>query len=282
MKYRTALAPTDFSPGSVAVIQLASGLAALGVKHVIAVNAFDAGSLESPVARAALKDAGRQLKETLAKVDHGDVELTGHVIEGPPARTVLAAAKDYKADLIVLGSTGKRPVAELLLGSLSEQVTRESDLPVLWVRFPVITELNTPEIDRKAKRLSDVVVHPTDFSECSGRALDAILDAEPHRVILAHAVDDAGMHPTEAEARVAEAARRLETIQRRLARCGLKASTRVGRGDPAKVLLGIVKGEKATMMVLGSRGKGLVTESILGSVSAQLLRQATVPVMVIH
>jgi nucleotide-binding universal stress UspA family protein len=49
---------------------------------------------------------------------------------------VVAEAAKWNADLIVLGTHGRRGVSRLLLGSGAEQVLRLSPLPVLIVRDP--------------------------------------------------------------------------------------------------------------------------------------------------
>lgn len=47
---------------------------------------------------------------------------------------ILQEAKEWKADLIVLGSHGRTGAERLLLGSDAEQVARHTDVPVLLVR----------------------------------------------------------------------------------------------------------------------------------------------------
>ena len=55
------------------------------------------------------------------------------VRNGPPARTIVAFAKDKGADLIVLGSRGVGDLDGFLLGSVSHKVTSLSDCPVMVV-----------------------------------------------------------------------------------------------------------------------------------------------------
>ena len=47
---------------------------------------------------------------------------------------ILQEAKEWKADLIVLGTHGRTGAERLLLGSDAEQVARHTDVPVLLVR----------------------------------------------------------------------------------------------------------------------------------------------------
>ena len=53
---------------------------------------------------------------------------------GKPAAEIVKAAKDWPADLIVIGSHGRGGVQRLLLGSVAEAVMRHAACPVLVVR----------------------------------------------------------------------------------------------------------------------------------------------------
>ena len=53
---------------------------------------------------------------------------------GKPATEIVKAAKDWPADLIVIGSHGRGGVERLLLGSVAEGVMRHAACPVLVVR----------------------------------------------------------------------------------------------------------------------------------------------------
>lgn len=47
---------------------------------------------------------------------------------------ILAAATDVDANVIALGTHGRRGVAHAIMGSVAERVVRLSDIPVLTVR----------------------------------------------------------------------------------------------------------------------------------------------------
>jgi len=55
-------------------------------------------------------------------------------IGGPAADAIVREARKWGADLIVLGTHGRRGVRRLVLGSDAEQVVRTSRVPVLLVR----------------------------------------------------------------------------------------------------------------------------------------------------
>jgi nucleotide-binding universal stress UspA family protein len=56
--------------------------------------------------------------------------------EGPPAREIVAAAREWNADLIVLGTHGRSGLARVVMGSTAEAVVRHAPCPVVVVRPP--------------------------------------------------------------------------------------------------------------------------------------------------
>jgi universal stress protein A len=53
---------------------------------------------------------------------------------GKPAAEIVNAAKEWPADVIVIGSHGRAGVTRVLLGSVAEAVMRHAPCPVLVVR----------------------------------------------------------------------------------------------------------------------------------------------------
>ena len=53
---------------------------------------------------------------------------------GDPGESIVAAAESENADLIVVGTHGRRSIGRLLLGSVSEHVVRNAPCPVLVIR----------------------------------------------------------------------------------------------------------------------------------------------------
>jgi len=60
------------------------------------------------------------------------VETAGRTVP----ETILVTARKHKADLIVLGTHGRRGLRRVLLGSDAEEVLREAKVPVMLVRSP--------------------------------------------------------------------------------------------------------------------------------------------------
>jgi nucleotide-binding universal stress UspA family protein len=62
------------------------------------------------------------------------VASTGLAPVGDPAEEILKAAKQFEAELIVIGARSLGPVKRLVLGSVSTKVMHESDCDVLIVK----------------------------------------------------------------------------------------------------------------------------------------------------
>lgn len=82
--------------------------------------------------KSVLDTAVSAAKKEGVKVDSVLVESIG----GVAADLILAQAKKWKPDLIVMGTHGRRGLARVALGSDAENVVRDATVPVLLVRGP--------------------------------------------------------------------------------------------------------------------------------------------------
>jgi len=62
----------------------------------------------------------------------------------------------------------------------------------------------------------------------------------------------------------------------------LQASPWAVGGPPGKAILTVAEDIEADLIVTGSRGRGLVTSAVLGSVSGEIVRGAACDVLVVH
>lgn len=103
-------------------------------------HAVDTSSLGSPegipadeLARMAERD-GRLLLDAFRQRADSTPQALAFLEFGKPATKILEGAKNWSADVIVMGSHGRGRVGSLLLGSVAEGVLRHAKCPVLIVR----------------------------------------------------------------------------------------------------------------------------------------------------
>ena len=80
---------------------------------------------------AELRRANEAVTVAAAVAHTAGVETETEVLEGDPAEQIVELASLRDVDLIVVGSRGLGPVAGTLLGSVSREVLRHADRPVL-------------------------------------------------------------------------------------------------------------------------------------------------------
>jgi nucleotide-binding universal stress UspA family protein len=87
-----------------------------------------------PIDKQQLLDGARdQLKALEAEAFERKIKIETVLVEGNPAETILKAAEEDCADLIVMTVSKKGLIERALLGSTAERVIREAHLPVLSI-----------------------------------------------------------------------------------------------------------------------------------------------------
>jgi len=131
------LVAVDFGDASRAAVAMGGALArTLGARlQVLHAEAIEVPPYftESQIAaieaeRTATRDAAEQFVSRFA-AQHTSVRFEARVVEGPPAERILDAARD--ADLIVIGTHGRRGPRRWWMGSVAEAVVRRATIPVL-------------------------------------------------------------------------------------------------------------------------------------------------------
>jgi nucleotide-binding universal stress UspA family protein len=145
MFYRI-LVPTHFSECSQEAWKLAGRMAAapdceLVLTHVLTeVPLYGEGLLNVETARKVREGARRWAETTLqdwvGKARAEGLSARAALRTGVPHHEIVALARDERADLIVIGTTGRGGLNRALLGSVADRVVRLAPCPVLTVREP--------------------------------------------------------------------------------------------------------------------------------------------------
>ena len=142
---KTVLVPSDFSAPSESALDYALSLAQWleGTVHVV--HAYQNPGLVWPdpytvigaETMEIIENASKKaLAELLERKQAKGVRLEGHVRLGDPRTMLEMVASELHADLICMGTHGRRGLTHLLLGSVAEYTVRTSKIPVLTLRGP--------------------------------------------------------------------------------------------------------------------------------------------------
>lgn len=102
------------------------------------------------------------------------------------------------------------------------------------------------------------------------------------RVVLASVVETQGKEAPVITKAVDEMRGRLREAARPLEEAGLLVETRIPQGDPQDCILALAHELAVDGIVCGSRGRGVVDQLFLGSLSDRILREGVVPRLVVR
>lgn len=136
--FETILLPTDGSEHADAAAETGLELAKIHDAAVHVVCVADTGPLSDlrlPGDAASAEDALREQAQAyvdaiVERAEAAGIEVTGTVLEGPPAHELLEYADDVDADLVVMATRGRGGVHRMALGSVTDHVVRFGDVPV--------------------------------------------------------------------------------------------------------------------------------------------------------
>lgn len=143
MSYKRILVPYDGSQTSNKALVAALDMARehggrVRILHAIDELAFASGyEYSGELVRIAREQGQKILDDALAMAKSAGVDADTHLLSAPGKRLGDAVAQEasaWQADLIVVGTHGRRGLSRVLLGSGAESVIRLSTLPVLVIR----------------------------------------------------------------------------------------------------------------------------------------------------
>lgn len=143
LRLRTIAVPMDFSPAAQQALEAAKSLAkTAGPAHLVLVHAYYVPveleqylvSHGDPFFERLSKGVTKDLEAILTGLSDAGISAEYVARPGVPETVILEVVKEKKADLIAMGTHGRRGLKHLLLGSVAEHVVRTSDVPVLTVR----------------------------------------------------------------------------------------------------------------------------------------------------
>jgi nucleotide-binding universal stress UspA family protein len=297
IEFNRILCPIDFSESSVRSLAHAAVLAnwyesQLTVLHVV--PTFDPvqvrGDLGEPIQVVAPMSQEQVLHELRRALEGTKAPESTAVVAaaGDAPTTITDQALSTGADLIVMGTHGRRGFKRLLLGSVAETVLHEAPCPVLTVP-PRAGVAGSETVMFKR------ILCPVDFSAATDQALGFALDLVRQadgRLTLLHvlewlAEDEPRMlaHFNVAEYRralAADARERLRALVAEEPRTWAEIETVLAFGRAHREIIRAAEANSADLIVMGAQGRGGVDLALFGSTTQQVVRSASCPVLTVR
>lgn len=181
------------------------------------------------------------------------------VLEGDPSALVVREAR--KADLVIMGSHGRRGLERAVLGSVCETVMRDSPAPVLAVK--------------DGPRPIESVLAPVNLAPYSRKGLSLAARAAAGlgaTLTVLYVVSDKGRGPNPKFFLNGMLALLPERLRK-----AVKPRLLVREGDPVREIL--AESRKHGLIVLAAHRKSLLSELVLGTTVERVLRHSSVPVL---
>lgn len=283
--------PVDFSEFSIRAYLYALSLAEhygakLVAQHVIEISHYPfadyaAASGDYAEFSRSLREGGKQrLQEFVKAHSHDAIQPELVVHEGTAPDCILAHAEKYKADLIVIGTHGRRGYDRLVLGSVTNRVMRRASCPVLAISNSQQKSVGDGEAKHQLRR----ILFCTDFSQNSERAFNYAVSATREydaELTLLHVVEDT-RNPSKAQAAIATATEQLDKmIQTEIGKAP-KIKTVVRMGKPYQQIIELAVETQTDTIVMGVRGRGAVDLAVFGSTTYRVLQLGPCPVLAVH
>jgi nucleotide-binding universal stress UspA family protein len=219
------------------------------------------GHTSEDIAAAARGWADHRLAEAAWLVEDAEPETV--LLDGPVVDELVRHAGERRAALLVTATAARRAVDWFLVGSVSAQLAARAPCPVLAVPHDAVVGAAGP------------IVCGYDGSDHGTRAVRhaaRLAAAVGRHLVLAHVRSLHDHVPAVADQDLRAAAAVVD---------GPHMTVTVRDGDPGEELARLGRDCDAAVVVTGTRGRGPVASTVLGSVSAALVRSAARPVMLV-
>lgn len=139
---KTVLVPTDFSDHAERATDYACELASKLGARVVLLHAYALPSVGFPesigfgaeLTGRVVTVAEEALRAAKARRQASGVDIVTVIKEGDPRDAILAAIGDHHAELVCMGTHGRRGIARAMLGSVAEEIVRHAPCAVLTLR----------------------------------------------------------------------------------------------------------------------------------------------------
>jgi len=229
----------------------------------------------APELEAQLKDAHVFVERVASTLRAAGFKVATEAREGDIREVIIDSAKQWRAELIVIGSHGRKGLLHLLLGSVAEQVVRYAPCSVEIVRSPTT----------RPKVL--LAVDNSKFSDAAAEAVIRQVRTEHAEVRILYVVDLPIPIPTSfaggfRQESLDQGRDLVGRVERLLGKAGFKTQSVVEEGDPRITIVDFAKKWGANLIVVGSHGRKGLDRFLLGSVAEFVARHASCSVEIVR
>ncbi|ARS89262.1 universal stress protein [Natrarchaeobaculum aegyptiacum] len=137
--YDAILVPTDGSDPATRATEQAAAIAdrfdaTLHVLYCVDIDDRTPLDISSSQSVESMREYGRELTAEVAAAAPEGLEVVTVVEDGDPREVILEYADEQDVDVVVMGTHGRTGIDRLLLGSVTEHVTRNAECSVLVTR----------------------------------------------------------------------------------------------------------------------------------------------------
>ena len=275
---------TDFLPAADLAAPIAVQIAQRYDAKVygVHVNRFDDHTAIAPNAWAAMAEAAERESKEQAQRLNKQLEAVEHeavIGEGNTWKVISDLIEKREIDLVVVGTRGRTGFGKVLLGSVAEQILRQSPCPVLTVGPHV--NLWSDEF-AKMREILYATDLAADFPIAAPYAVSLAQENQAHLVLL-HVIEDPKAGDLVNSPEVVEfKERKLQQLVTQQAGLWCDPSYIVEHGPTAEKILDVAKRRHTDLIVLGARpAKGLATHLNIGTVH-KVVSQAECPVLTVR
>lgn len=281
------LVATDLSPASMEVVNCLGGLRTLGAKEAILVNCLNVRPIWPFVEQ--LKDlVGSDLETQKRMLEEQGFTTTVEIVPGVPHIEINRLATKKNCSVIVVGSHGHTLSSEILLGGVASEVIHHASVPVLVIRLKIREKNGQIVCEIGTSNFIEHILFPTDFSDNAEHAftyVEKAVESGAKRVTLLHVQDKARIEK-HLEHRLDEFNKidreRLERLKMELQKKGATdVRIELPYGSPVRKILKQARETGVSLIIMGSQGRGFISEVFLGSVGHNVARHAPVSVLLI-
>ena len=278
MVIKKVLLATDFSRPAMQLIDCLDEFQTMGLEEVVLVHVID-----SRAPRGAAK-AFQAFEQEILNSLKANLESTGLKVKimlpvGIPNFEISKIAREDNVSLILISSHGQGYIKNILLGSTTNDVIRTSTLPVLIEKYH---DVDKETCSVMCLKKFDKVLLPLDLSLHSQKLLAEIqgLSALIKEVVLLTVIEGA-YDAEELDRTIINRQTLLFEKQKQLEELGVKVKIVIRQGSASPEIISVAEEEDVTLIMLASRGEGLIKELLLGSTAHAVIRGSKRPVLLI-